>query len=65
MEFEKGVSLVSFLLKIKYLLDVNNEFIVKEFERLKNLFLKWCQQISSLKGYLKYRHQEQLLSIEK
>ena len=65
MENEKGVSLVNFWLKLKFLHETNNEFFLENIENVKNLFYKWCKEILSLKEYLKLRHQERLLSVEK
>lgn len=67
MENEKGVSLVNFLLKVKYLYDNKDksEFLFKNSECLENLLAKWCQEIQSLKGYLKFRNQERLLAIQR
>ena len=65
MENEKGVSLTSFLLKVKFLIESANGFIMKNFDSLKSLLISWCQQISNLKGYLEYRNQKGLLSLQK
>ncbi len=65
MENEKGVSLTSFLLKVKFLIEAKNEFLMKNFDNLKSLLVTWCQQISNLKGYLEYRNQKGLLSLQK
>jgi hypothetical protein len=65
MQNEKAVTLVSFLLRAKFLIESENEFIMKNFVNLKRLFMSWCQQISNLKGYLEYRNQKGLLSLQK